>query len=162
MTMHLRNNNRVLLLTVAMLALFCIGPVLENTAAQSREIPGGDPVAGPIEVFTDAAVVNSPLGTLVDTTLVVENSGRFPARVFLIGELRWPDGSRQLLHYGPPVVIAPSGAVIISALSVVPDTVGSGEGLFTVTAIVGAIGPGGHGAYGGRLIASDNSPFELP
>ena len=124
-------------------------------------VPGSGPVAGPVEVFTFAEVIPGPVGQLIETTIVVENQGDDPVSVLLLGRFTWPDGSSHILRYGPPVIIAPDETLILIALSPVPDSVGSGTGTFTGTAIVGSIGPAGRGGFTGRLIARDNAAFEL-
>ena len=152
------------MLAIALAAFGLLGP---SSASQPAPLAGSTrlgsgPVAGPIEVFTDAEVLSGPGGSLLETTVVVANDGVEPASVLLIGRIEWPDGSTQLLHYGPPSTVDADGALIITALSPIPADVGSGEGSFTVTAIVAAIGQGGHADYAGRLIAQDSSPFVLP
>lgn len=121
----------------------------------------GGPVAGPIEISTEAEILSSPLGNLLETTLVVENHGSEPVRVFLLGRVVWPDGSSQILRYGPPVAIDANGAFLLSALSPIPEDAGTGTGTFTATAFVGPVGHGGRAAFAGPLIARDSSTFEL-
>ena len=52
--------------------------------------------------------------------------------------------------------------MILSALSPVPDEVGSGTGTFTAFVFVGPLGQGGHKSYPGQLIARSTSLFLLP
>lgn len=162
----MRTNTKKKLSTLVLAALGLLYPTAglhsAATAAPGTGLPASGPVAGPIEVFTFAEVVSSPLGTLVETTLVVENHGADPASVFLLGRFTWPDGSAGLLRYGPPATVAPHGALILIALSPVPASVGSGAGTFTANAFVGAIGTGGRGSFSGPLLAQDSSVFELP
>src|SRR5262245_57056088 len=153
---------RVLLLLLTALGLLTLTTDLRPVAASSSTVPIAGPVAGPIEVFTEAEIVPSPLGNLLETTLIVENHGSDPVLVLLIGQVAWPNGSSQMLRYGQPMAIAPNGALILSALSAIPADAGSGTGSFTATAFVCAIGHGGRGGYPGRLIAQDSSSFVLP
>jgi hypothetical protein len=125
-------------------------------------LPSDGPVAGPIEVFTQVEVIDSPFGTLLETTFIVENSGVEDASVLLFGLLEWPDGSSTLLRYGPPVTIGADGALILIATSLVPDDVGSGPGTFTGTAILTNVGREARVEAQGPLIAQDQSDFTLP
>jgi hypothetical protein len=152
---------RFLPITIGTFGLFLASHVGRPAAAAGSSAPGGGSSAGPIELTTEAEVVSTPLGSLLETTLVVENHGPDPVTVFLLGKVEWPAGSRQLLRYGRPVTIDGDGAFVLSALSAIPDDAGSGAGTFTATAFVGAIGQGGRGNYPGRLIARSSAPFEL-
>ena len=158
--MHLRSPIRSFLLVTAALALLSLTSDLRPTAASGSAFAG--PIAGPVEVFTEAEVLRTPLGDLLETTLIVENHADDPVRVLLIGRITWPDGSTQLLRYGPPMTIDADGALVITALSPSPADAGSGEGTFTATAFVGPIGHGGHAVYPGALIARDSSTFVIP
>lgn len=153
---------RALLLALVVPAFLLIAVPAPPAAAQIPILPGTGPQAGPVEVFTMAGAVSSPFGALVDTTFVVENSSPEPVKVFLAGRFSWPDGSFQAVRYGPPMTLPPNSALILQALSLVPDGVGSGPASFTGTAIVGSIGKGGRSAYPGRLVAQDTSSFVLP
>jgi hypothetical protein len=149
------------------LAFLCStsGPTAVAAGTPAPGGPGGGPVAGPVEVFVQAEVTSGPVGSLVETELVVANDGDDPVRVVLLGRFTWPDGSTGLLRYGTPVVVDAHGALIVNALSPIPADVGSGSGSFAVTAVVGAIGWGGRGGradYPGALIARDADGFELP
>ena len=161
--MRTNTKNTLFTLVLTALGLLYSPPVLCSAAAGAgTPLPGSGPVAGPIEVFASAEVVSAPFGSLVETTLVVENNGNDPVRVFLRGRFTWPDGSTGLLRYGQPVSIPPNSALILIALSPIPDSVGSGDATFTATAFVGAVGTGGRGSFSGPLIAQDSSVFVLP
>lgn len=155
--------NRKRLIAIATLGFLLLGPVPRPASASTPpDLPGSGPTAGPIEVSTMAEVISSPLGLLLETTVIVQNHGTDPATVLLLGDIHWPDGSRQRLRYGPPSTIDADGALIISALSIVPDSVGSGPGSFTAAALVGSVGMGGRSGYRSPLIALHSSSFELP
>lgn len=160
--MRTNSSNRVFSLALGALGLLSLTTGQRPAAASGSTVPIDGPVAGPIEISVEAEVLPTPLGNLLETTLIVENHGSDPAMVFLLGQIEWPDGSKRLLRYGQPVAITANGAMILSALSPIPADVGSGAGTFTATAFVGALGLGGRGSYAGRLIARASSPFVPP
>jgi hypothetical protein len=162
--MNAPRSRRSLGFLLAALALLCATsrPTAIAAGAPAPGGPGAGPVAGPVEVFVQAEVTSGPVGSLVETELVVANDGDDPVRVVLLGRFTWPDGSTGRLRYGTPVVIDADGALIVNALSPIPADVGSGSGSFAVTAVVSVIGPGGRADYPGALIARDADGFELP
>ena len=155
----MRTHSRSRVLPFLLSALALVG---SRQPAGASTGPNVGPIAGPIELSTAAEVVSFPVGSLLETTILVENHGATAATVFLLGRIVWPDGSTQLQRYGPPVTVDGNGAFLLSALGPIPDDAGSGAGTFTATAFVGALGPGGHGSQGGRLIARSSSGFVLP
>jgi hypothetical protein len=158
--MHLDSTIRSFFLVIAALGLLTLTTELRPAAASGSTLRG--PIAGPVEVFTEAEVLSAPFGELLETTLLAENHADAPVRVLLIGRITWPDGSTQILRYGPPTTIDADGALLINALSPIPADVGSGEGTFTATAFVGPIGHGGRRDYPGPLIPRDSSTFVIP
>ena len=105
--MRTRSSTRFLWQAIAAIALLFLTPGLPAAAGSGASIGGPNvgPVAGPIEVFTEAEALSTPLGSILETTILVENHGRDPAKVLLRGLITWPDGSTQHLRYGPPVTI---------------------------------------------------------
>lgn len=152
---------RSLLLLGLVTLSIALSPALSRASALGAGQSSDSSVAGPIEISTEAEVVGSPFGAAIETTLFVENKGSEDAQIFLLGQFAWPDGSSNLVRYGRPVVLPANSALLMIALSVVPDSVGAGTGTFRAQAFVGAIGHGGRGDHRGALIARDESTFEL-
>ena len=144
------------LFVATLFAAFLQAPVV------AQVLPGDGPKIGPFEIFTEARIIDSPFGTLVETTLIVDNASAVEAGAFLVGSIDWPDGTSQMLRYGPPVVIPVRGAVIIFALSIVPPRVGSGEATFTGVAILTNVGSGPRADERGPLIIQDSATFDIP
>jgi hypothetical protein len=154
-------HSRSLSLVVAALGFLALSGASRPVAAAVHAAPGFGPLAGPVEVSTDVLVFPGPDSTLVETSLLVTNDADEPVQVVVHGTILWPDGSRERQRIRP-ITLPAGGGLGVSALYLVPEDVGAGEGTYTATVYVGRIGQGGRGSFPGRLIARDSATFVLP